>query len=400
MKNFLLTILLASVTICSLQAQCILGDDGTYQSPAGGDCANLILTAVPFLRITPDARAAAMGDAGIAISADANSIAFNASKLAFAEEKSSISATYTPWLRELGVSDVYLAYLSGYVKIDDLQAFSGSLRYFSLGDVQFTNMDGQSLGIGKPNEFEISAAYARKLSEKLSAGLTAKFILSNLANGVQAPDGSGEINAGTSGAVDISFTYLTQLGGGDLTVGLALTNIGSKITYIQDLNKDFIPTNFGLGLAYSTDLDEYNSLTFALDINKLMVPTPIIPTDTARYDVDPANGIADHREKGLFSGILGSFGDAPDGFSEELQEFYFSLGAEYWYNKQFAVRLGYFFEHQNKGNRKYLTAGIGLNYQEFGLNISYLVPTSNQRSALDNTLRFSVMYTPSRGGEG
>ncbi len=399
MKNFLLTILLASVTICSLQAQCVLGDDGTYQSPAGGDCANLILTAVPFLRITPDARAASMGDAGIAISPDANSIAFNASKLAFAEEQSSISATYTPWLRELGVTDVYLAYLAGYFKIDELQAFSGSLRYFSLGDVQFTNMDGQSLGIGKPNEFEISAAYARKLSDKLSAGLTAKFILSNLANGVQAPDGSGEINAGTSGAVDISFTYLTQLGGGDLTVGLALTNIGSKITYIQDLNKDFIPTNFGLGLAYSTDLDDYNSLTFALDINKLMVPTPIIPTDSTRYDVDPADGIADHRQKGLFSGILGSFGDAPGGFTEELQEFYFSLGAEYWYNKQFAVRLGYFFEHQNKGNRKYLTAGLGLNYQEFGLNVSYLVPTSNQRSALDNTLRFSVTYTPS-GGEG
>ena len=395
MKKSLITLCICAIAMTgaiTAQGNCIFNPvTGMLESPLGGPCANVILTAVPFLRITPDARAASMGDAGIAISPDANSIAFNASKLAFADRDFAVSATYTPWLRELGVRDVYLAYLAGYKRIDDLQTVSASFRFFSLGEVQFTDINGTNLGVGNPSEFEFSVAYARKLSDKLSAGLTGKFIYSNLASG-QTIDNQ-EIIAGTSGAVDLSFTYLTQLGSGDLTVALALTNIGSKITYIQDLDRDFIPTNFGLGAAYFTELDDYNSLTFALDFNKLMVPSPTVPTDP-NYDVDPQDGIADHRQKGLFSGILGSFGDAPNGFSEEIQEFTISIGAEYFYNKQFAVRAGYFLENQNKGNRKYVTAGIGVNFKDFGLNVSYLIPTSNQRSALDNTLRFSILYTP------
>jgi len=391
-KFFVLCCILSSLSaLVDVNAQCTFDSEtGTQVGLLGGDCNNTILTAVPFLRIAPDARVAGMGEAGLAISPDANSIAFNASRLAYAENNFEIAATYTPWLRELGVRDVYLAYLAGYTKLSENEALGFSLRYFSLGDVQFTDLNGMNLGEGNPNEFEVSLAYARKLSEKLSAGITGKFIYSNLASGQSV--GGLEINAGTSGAVDLSLTYNSPVGQtNDLTVALAITNIGSKIGYIPTLTKDFIPTNLGIGTAYIARLSEFNKLTVALDINKLLVPSPYISTHP-EYDVDPQDNIADHRQVGLFSGMLGSFGDAPNGFSEELQEFYYSLGLEYVYNERFAVRAGYFYEHRNKGNRKFLTAGVGLGLNEFQLDLSYLIPTSNQRSALDNTLRFTVMY--------
>ncbi len=365
--------------------------NGQYCDPSVQNCPNAIISAVPFLRIVPDARSAAMGDGGIGISADANSMHLNASKLAFIDSDYGLAASYSPWLRSLGLQDVYLAYLAGYKKLGENQTLGASLRYFSLGELQFTDINGNSLGQGSPNEFEVAVAYARKLSTKFSAALTGKFIYSNLAGGQQIDN--VDIVPATSGAVDISFTYQTPLdigAGATLRIGSAFTNIGSKVSYTKSEFKDFIPGNLGLGAALEMDLDDYNQLTFLLDFNKLLVPTPISP-ESPDYDVNE-NDVADFREKPLFEGIFGSFTDAPGGFSEEMSEINFSIGAEYWYNKQFAFRAGYYYESPNKGNRQFLTAGLGLRYNVFGLNISYLVPTSNQRSPLDNTLRFTLMF--------
>lgn len=358
----------------------------------GLPCPNTIITSVPFLRIVPDARSAGMGDAGLAITTDPNAMHFNASKLAFAEEDLGLSATYSPWLRSLGLQDVYLAYLTGYKKLDDAQALGLGLRYFSLGDIAFTNENGESLGNGRPNEFEIAVAYARKLADNFSAALTGKFIYSNLAAGQTV--GEVDITAGKAGAVDISFSYFTpiDLGTSESTLrfGAAITNLGSKISYTRSKYKDFLPANLGIGAAWDIDFDEFNRLTLAVDINKLLVPTPVHPLDP-NFDADN-NEIADYREKSLFSGVFGSFGDAPNGFSEEMKEIMFSFGAEYWYDEQFAVRAGYYYENPTKGNRQFLTLGLGIKYNIFGMNLSYLVPTSNQRSPLDNTLRFSLLF--------
>ncbi|HUR30911.1 MAG TPA: type IX secretion system outer membrane channel protein PorV [Saprospiraceae bacterium] len=351
-------------------------------------CPNTIISAVPFLRIVPDARSAAMGDAGVATSADANSMHHNASKLAFIESDLGLAASYSPWLRSLGLQDVYMAYLAGYKRLNEFQTLGASLRYFALGDLQFTDINGGSLGVGRPNEFEIAVAYARKLSENFSAGLTGKFIYSNLAGGQQIDN--VDIVAATAGAVDISFTYQKPLNNGTLRIGTAFSNIGSKVSYTKSQFKDFIPGNFALGGALELDLDDYNQLTFVLDFNKLLVPTPIDDSDPD-FDAN-MNGFPDYREKSLFEGVFGSFGDAPGGLKEELREIMYSFGAEYWYNKQFAFRAGYYYEHPTKGNRQFLTAGLGLKYNVFGLNVSYLVPTSNQRSPLDNTLRFTLVF--------
>ena len=351
-------------------------------------CPNTIISAVPFLRIVPDARSAAMGDGGIGLSADANSMHHNASRLAFIESDLGLAASYSPWLRSLGLQDVYMAYLAGYKRLDEFQTLGMSLRYFALGDLQFTDINGGSLGVGRPNEFEIALAYARKLSDNFSAGITGKFIYSNLAGGQQIDN--IDIVPATSGAVDISFTYQKPINNGTLRFGTAFSNIGSKVSYTKSEFKDFIPGNFGIGGAIELDLDDYNQLTFILDINKLLVPTPIDP-DSPEYD-ENGNGFPDYREKPLFEGIFGSFADAPGGFEEELHELMYSVGFEYWYNKQFSFRGGYYYEHATKGNRQFLTAGLGLKYNVFGLNVSYLVPTSNQRSPLDNTLRFTLIF--------
>ena len=369
-----------------------------------GDCVpNTILSAVPFLRIIPDARSGAMGDVGIATSPDPNALHFNASKLAFVEKDVSFSATYTPWLRELGLTDVYLAYLAGYKQIDELQAVGFGLRYFSLGDISFTDFNGNPLGNGRPRELEVSFAYARKLSSNFSSGITGKYILSNLASGLSV--GGTEIFSANSFAADISFTYKGEIGNNDLTIGSAISNLGSKVSYSNSVYRDFLPANLGLGATYSMNLDEFNSLSFSLDINKLLVPTPIPPkiengtgSGGANPEYDNENGdgtgdgIADFRQKGTFAGILGSFSDAPGGFSEELKELNYSFGIEYWYDKQFAVRAGYYYENFLKGDRKFLTVGVGLEYNVFGLNLSYLVPTNNRRNPLDNTLRFTFNF--------
>lgn len=380
MRNLLLLIAIGLLGSVSANAQTFDPSCLTTGTTADGrPCVNSIITAVPFLRIVPDARSAAMGDVGIGLSPDANSMHFNSSKLAFVKDKGSISMTYTPWLRSLALNDVYLAYASGYYSPDELQTFGASIRFFSLGQINFTDSNGESLGTGDPSEFEIALSYNRKLSEKLALGITPKFIFSNLASDQMI--GSIEVSPGTSFAVDFSGTYMTDLNLGqkdaNLTVGAAISNLGSKITYTKSVNKDYLPANLGLGSALRLDLDEFNQLTFAFDVNKLLVPTP---------------NDSDYKEHSMFKGVVTSFGDAPGGFSEELRELMYSFGVEYLYDEQFAVRAGYYAEHATKGARKYFTVGLGLKYNIFGLNFSYLVPTTNQRNPLDNTLRFSLIF--------
>ena len=393
LRNALCLLALCCFTL-SLSAQaggaCVFDSDGRAVAPGtGGPCVNTVVSAVPFLRINPDARGGAMGDAGVALSGDANSMHYNASRLAFAEEDFALGATYTPWLQALGLNDVYLAYLSGYKKLDEFQAIGASLRYFSLGDIQYTDENGIDTGTGKPNEFEFALAYTRKLSDRFSASLTGKYINSNLASGQEV---SGVVlEAGQAFAADLGFTYRNdniRTSGGrrnKFAIGAAISNIGSKITYTQDTIRDFLPANLAIGAAYTFQFDEYNELTLTLETNKLLVPSPCDGTDQ-NCDQDVIN------DQSPIAGLFSSLSDAPQGLGEELREFTFSAGAEYWYDKQFAVRAGYFYEDQTKGGRRYLTAGLGLKYNIFGLNFSYLVPTSNQRNPLDNTLRFSLLF--------
>lgn len=405
MKKLIFTcVATLSLSITSFYTSAQVGfnvESGCVTNFNESDCvSNAVISAMPFLRIAPDARGGSMGDLGIALSPNSNAMHYNASNLVFAEEETALAVTYTPWLRELNLNDIYLAYLSGYKKIDDLQTVGFGLRFFSLGEISFTDNDGISTGSGKPREFEISGAYARKLSDKLSAGLTAKYVYSNLASGQMA--GGLDINSANAFAADFSLTYRSKgkTGGynSEFAMGLALTNIGSKVSYTNQAVKDFLPANFGLGTALKLELDEFNTVEFGLDINKMMVPTPVARflsdgTENPEYNANgDADNIADFREKSLFSGLFGSFTDAQGGFSEELKELAYSLGAEYWYDNQFAVRAGYYYEHATKGDRKFLTLGLGLKYNVFGIDLSYLVPTSNQRNPLDNTLRFGLIF--------
>lgn len=368
-----------------------------------GQCiSNTLLTAVPFLRIAPDARSGAMGDAGVAMSANSNTMHYNAANMVFAEDQSGFSFTYTPWLSNLNLDDIFLMYTSGYYKLDDNQSVGASIRFFSLGDIEFTDVSGGSLGTGRPREAEFSLAYARKLGDKLSASLTGKYIFSNLASGQQV--NGIDISTGQSFAADVGLNYRTRANvgsyKGEWSFGLAATNIGSKIAYTRDAVRDFIPTNLGLGSALTLEFDQYNTMTFALDFNKLLVPTPITRfvqnadgtfRDNDRYDTD-GNGVADYREKPLFQGILGSFTDAQGGLREEIREVAWSLGFEYWYDKQFAFRGGYYHESAEKGNRRFFTVGAGIKYNVFGLDFSYLIPSSPIPNPLDNTLRFSLLF--------
>src|SRR5688572_5435601 len=315
---------------------------------------NTITTAVPFLIISPDARAGGMGDAGVASSPDANSIHWNASKLAFVDKKLGFAVSYTPWLRKL-VPDINLAYVSFYNKLKNDQTIGASLRYFSLGNITFTDNTGNEIGQFNPAEYAIDVAYARKLSENLSGGIAMRYIHSNLTGGILVENNATK--AGNSVAADVSATYRDpeiEIGGKDaiLAVGLNISNIGAKISYTETGVKDFIPINLRLGTALTLKLNDYNDLTFLVDFNKLLVPTPPIYSDSVAdgeqlilYGQDPDVSVA--------SGIFNSFSDAPDGFSEELREVNIAGGLEYWYDKQFAFRAGYFYEHATKGNRKY-----------------------------------------------
>jgi len=359
---------------------------------------NTITTAVPFLLIAPDARAGAMGDAGVATSADANSIHWNPAKLAFVEKNVGFSLSYTPWLRAL-VPDIYLGYLAGYKKLKNDQTLGISLLYFSLGDITFTDNAGNVTGQFNPKELSVDVAYARKLGDDFSGGLALRYINSNLTGGAFLPSGSYS-HAGNSVSADISVYYHKDVEVSKkksiFTGGVNISNIGSKISYTESGNKDFIPTNFRLGTALKMELDEYNTLAITADVNKLLVPTPPVYLKDASgkdsvddggnkivlYGKDPNVSVA--------GAIFSSWGDAPGGFAEEMKEFTYSLGLEYWYDKQFAIRAGYFHEAETKGNRKFFTVGAGVKYNVFGIDFAYLIPTQ-QKHPLENTLRFTLL---------
>jgi hypothetical protein len=351
---------------------------------------NVVTTAVPFLRISPDARAGGMGDLGVATNPDANSSFWNLAKTPFNKTDFGVGLTYTPWLKDLGLNDVYLLSFGGYHKLDETQALSASIRYFSLGNIQFTDGNGNDFGSGRPREFGIDAGYSRKLSDNLGIGIALRYIHSNLVGG--APDQGSAYQAGNAVAGDISvfYTGVNDEGQG-WNFGAAVSNLGSKIAYTKDATqKDFIPANLGLGAAYTKVFDETSKLMFGIDAHKLLVPTP--PQLTGN-DVEDSISIVNYRNKGVVGSWLSSFGDAPGGFSEEMKEFQFSLGTEYSYNNQFFARAGYFYENKDKGNRKYFTVGVGIKYNVFGLNFSYLVPTGAgiNRNPLSNTLRFGLI---------
>ena len=385
----------------------------TAQSVSGRsdeDELNAITTAVPFLLISPDSRSGSMGDAGVAVSTDANAQHWNSAKLAFSEEEMAVSLSYSPWLRQL-VDDMSLVYLSWYKKVNKTSAVGASLRYFTLGDITFTDNNGQVIRPFRPAEFALDVSYSLQLSDKFSGGITARWINSNLTGGVNV--GGSDSKAANAFAVDIAGYYKNDdisFGDkdGELAFGMVISNIGNKISYTNTSQRDFLPTNLRLGTAVTIDLDQYNSITFAYDANKLLVPTPPIynPNDKTQIIAgrDPNVGVA--------AGMFGSFTDAPgspvydeqgnyeivdgeliveDGsvFREELREINHSFGMEYWYADQFAVRGGYFYEHPTKGNRQYFTVGAGFRYNVFGLDLSYLIAT-RQRNPLANTIRFTL----------
>ena len=331
-----------------------------------------ITTAVPFLSITPDARHAALGDGGVATSPDANAAFWNAGKLVFigSEKKYGGSFSYTPWLGKI-VNDMWISSLSGFYQINREQAVAFSFKYFDLGEISFRNENNVPLGDFNPKEASFDATYSRMLSENLGVGLTGRYIFSNITGAFNGADAQ----AGNSVATDIGVFFtkpMQSAKNSTLSLGAQISNIGAKLSYTDNNNKDFLPTSLRLGGAFSTQVDPYNSFTFILDFNKLMVPT------------------IDDRQS-LLSGMFGSFTDAPGGGSEELSEIMTSAGVEYWYDQTFAARLGYFLESQDKGNRKYMTAGVGFRRDRFGIDVAYIVPTNQREHPLAETLRFTVL---------
>ena len=375
--------------ICALSVVFnVFAQDPSYDDLTGG--LNTITTAVPFLLISPDSKAGAMGDVGVATTPDANSMHWNPAKLAFVDDDMGFSMSYVPWLRAL-VPDINLSYLAGYRKLNDNEAIGLELRYFSLGDITFTDILGTTIGQYKPSEFALGTSYSRKLADNFSLAISGRYIYSNLTGG-QAAGGIPTV-AGQSIAADLAgyYTNPIRLGGKDfdLAIGGNISNIGSKISYTETSVKDFIPINLRLGTAIGTEFDDYNKMSFAFDINKLLVPTPPVYNNEGEITLGQDPNVS------VVSGIFQSFGDAPGGFGEEMREINYSIGTEYWYANQFAIRAGYFFEHDTKGGRKFFTFGSGVKYNVFALDFSYLINASrsiNGNNPLANTMRFTLVF--------
>lgn len=392
---------LALVTFFESQAQTGAG------IVAGQDTSRrVITTAVPFLLISPDSRASGMGDTGAATSPDGYATHWNPAKLSFVNKDAGFTFSYTPWLRNI-VSDMSISYLTGYKRISRTQVLGIALRYFDLGDIQLRNELGGETGQFNPREFEISGTYSQVLSEALSIGANAKFIHSNLSGNLAVSN--SDTKPGTAVAIDFGMYWQKDIvfAGNDSHLALAavISNIGNKITYNSSDNKDFLPANLRLGSAFTINMDPYNTITFAFDLNKLMVPTPPI------YKIDSVTGSpiigpdgkpeidrGKDPQRPYLSATFGSFADAPDKPKEEFQEFILNFGVEYWYRKVFAARLGYFYENPNKGDRKYFSFGLGFRYQKFGIDAAYLVPQTRNHP-LAETLRFSFSFDFEKANE-
>ena len=385
--NKIISLVLITILSFNVYSQDVSGID-----EIGRNNLNTITTAVPFLLISPDSRAGGMGDVGVATSADANSMHWNPAKYSFIDQEVGFAVSYVPWLREL-VPDINLSYISGYKKLNKNDVIAMELRYFTLGDITFTDVIGNNLGQYKPNEFAIGSSYSRKLSDQFSLAISGRYIYSNLTGGQSA--GGIATNAGQSIAADVAGYYVRDIriakNDMQLAFGANISNIGNKISYTETSTRDFIPINLRLGTALNADLDEYNKISFAFDINKLLVPTPPIYNDSISDQID----FGKDPNVSVVSWIFQSFGDAPGGFNEEMREINFSLGTEYWYNNQFAIRAGYFNEHNTKGGRKFFTFGSGVKYNVFALDFSYLINASraiNGNNPLANTMRFTLTF--------
>lgn len=401
--KFLSLVFVMIITAMNLKAQNtgdeVLGQNLDY---------NVISTAVPFMLIAPDARSSAMGDVGVSTSPDVYSMHWNPAKYAFIEEDFSVGLAYSPWLRSL-VNDMNIAYLAASKRVSPKATVAASLRYFSLGDINYTGQGGSDLGTYSPNEWAMDVTYSRKLGNYISGAVAGRFIYSDLTQGVL--DYS---KPAISVAADIAVFYTRDVYwfkdmDAVFSWGVSINNIGSKMNYNEaSLKKDFIPTNLRFGPTLKLDIDDFNSLAFSVDINKLLVPTPPIymkdSLGSIIYDgTDPMIESGKNNEVGPIQGMIQSFFDAPGGFKEELKEFTLGVGAEYWYNKTFNVRAGFFHESKMKGNRRYVTLGAGLRYNVFGLDVSYLVPVNNTATSgtnpLENTLRFSLTINIDRWGD-
>jgi hypothetical protein len=371
---------------------------------------NAITTAMPFLSINPDSRSGGMGDAGTSLNATPSSIYWNTSNIVFSDKKAEFGISYVPWLRQL-TNDIHLSYVSGYRKLGKRQAVTGALRYFSLGNITFTDDQGNVIRDDKPSEFELALGYAFKLSDRFSIGINGKYSYSNLAGGMIVS--GAQTKAGVAGMTDVSFTYRNPdiiLSGkkGIYTFATTINNVGNKISYSNTSTSDFLPMNLKLGSSYTSKIDEYNDFTFAVDLQKLLVPTPPIYNG-----LDMIAGKSN--DVGVISGIVQSFSDAPgqvvtddngeivldangkaeivkgSKFKEELREINIGTGLEYNYNKVFAVRTGFFYESVSKGGRQYFNFGVGLKYNIIGFDISYIAALK-RNNPLANTLRFSIRF--------
>ena len=400
----------------------------SFAQPTGGNGVtddqlqlNTITTALPFMAITPDSRAGGMGDAGSALSPSSSSIYWNTSILSFSEQTSEVSLSYTPWLRQL-TNDIHLSYLSAYYKINETHSVGGALRFFSLGEITFTDASGNVIRDDKPSEFELTGAYAFRLSNRLSLGINGKFAYSNLTGGLTV--GGVNTKAGVVGTADLSFSYYNDDAkivnmNGVYTFATTLNNIGNKVAYSELSERDFIPMNLKIGNSFLAKFDAYNEVTFSLDLQRLLVPTPPI-YDLIDGEVTMLAGM--NPNVGVINGIAQSFYDAPgalatdengdyiqdaDGnyevvsgtrFKEELSEINVAFGVEWWYNDVFAVRTGVFYESPNKGNRQFLNLGASLKYNMFAIDFSYLASLNGRQSPLANTLRFTVRLDLDQAG--
>jgi hypothetical protein len=349
---------------------------------------NPLTVGVPSLTIAPDARGGGMGDIGAATDPDIFSQYWNPAKYAFAYSKAGLGLSYTPWLRSL-VKDIDLLYLSGYYKLGDTdrQAVGASLRYFSLGAIDLNTEDGGSLGTVNPYEMALDVSYSLKFTENFSGAAAFRFIYSDLG------DPTGELYPGTAWAADISGYYNTYLMMGNSEclwgLGFNISNIGSKISYDEGNTNNFLPTNLRLGTSFLLPMDDYNTLSFNLDVNKYLIPTP--PSTEGLTDAEKVEKMEEYYATSPITGIFKSFSDAPGGTSEEFQEIMWSFGAEYAYDNKFFVRGGYFYENPYKGNRQYFSLGTGFKMQAFQMDIAYLISTVPS-NPLDQTLRFSLSF--------
>ncbi|GAA4805449.1 type IX secretion system outer membrane channel protein PorV [Litoribaculum gwangyangense] len=407
MKNkILILIALAFIVRVNAQTTTIIPDNNP----------RVITTGLPFVLIAPDARAAALGDMGVATSVDAFSQQWNSSKYVFSETKSGFGVSYTPYLSKL-VNDIFLGNLTYFNRIDERSAFAASLKYFSLGDIEFVNDEFSEALIQRPNEFTIDASYALRLSDQFAMSVAMRYLVSDL----RLDDGSGNTDGASTFGVDISGYYQSEEEAysdfnGRWRAGFAIQNLGPKFKYTEDGSENFQPTNLRLGAGFDFIFDDYNKISVTAEVTKLLVPTPPAFGDLYNFTDNNGNGTYEEnvddlddlvqedviiggkpQDVNFLSGIFQSFGDAPDGFSEELKEFTWALSAEYLYQDSFAFRAGYFNESEEKGARKFLALGAGFKANVVNIDLSYLFSASRIQSPLENTLRFSLTFNIGAG---